>query len=346
MVNAKPSITRLQDPKIIYESSSYPKSGWNKNLEETLREVIKYSNSVKEASILEIGANDGELAKKLIKEGVKEYTIVDPSLNSKEIKDEKINLINDYFGSEVVENTLGKRKYDIIIGLNVFSHISNLHECINSIHKKLKPNGHFLIEFQSEEMIKSKNIDYVYHEHIFYHTATSIETILKESSLEIVEITKINAKGGSLRVIARKEVNQDTYVPELTRLKKEEEIHGIHSVNTWSEMIKQIEEMNFEIKRKMQKVKGLKPIIGTEHVTGTSLTTLLGIEKDLDWIVDDNKQKIGRYTPNAGKEIKSTNEIPEGALIVCLAWRYLANYEAKLKMFDLVVPVVGYNRDD
>ena len=79
------------DPKMIYESSSYPKSGWNKNLEETLSEVIKYSNSVKEASILEIGANDGELAKKLIKgAGVKEYTIVDPSLNSKEIKDKKI----------------------------------------------------------------------------------------------------------------------------------------------------------------------------------------------------------------------------------------------------------------
>ena len=73
------------------------------------------------------------------------------------------------------------------------------------------------------------------------------------------------------------------------------------------------------------------------------LTRLLEIDDKIDWYVDDNSFKRGKYSPGTAKIIKSIDEIPDGSLIICLAWRHLDKYYDKISKFDIVQALPSYN---
>ena len=104
----------------IYESSSSP------DLDNHFNE---YANTLSrlgflKKDILEIGINDGLLARKLIKLNPNIcITGIDPSPQSASINHNQINICNEFFGSSKANEFIGANQYDLIIANNVFSHI-------------------------------------------------------------------------------------------------------------------------------------------------------------------------------------------------------------------------------
>ena len=77
-------------------------------------------------------------------------------------------------------------------------HIENIQEVMKSLKYIISDNGMGVIEFHDATNILEKNhYDYIYHEHIFYFTMTSLTNILKKYGMYAFDFFKSPISGGS-----------------------------------------------------------------------------------------------------------------------------------------------------
>ena len=204
-------INNIVDPKILYDDYIYTSSSspdLEKHFSEYSQSIAKIETLNYNSSILEIGGNDGLLLNKLFKKGFHNLTVIDPAPQVNAC--EEFALVHqNYFGSESCEKFLDHKAIlcDLIIANNCMAHIPNLAKIFKLIFKRLSSNGIFIFEVNSlYHMIVNDVFDYIYHEHIFYHSITSLSNLLGLAKLFINEVKFVDTKGGSFRIICSKAI--------------------------------------------------------------------------------------------------------------------------------------------
>ena len=93
-----------------------------------------------------------------------------------------LGLFFNYKNSKKIKKKFGSQ--DIIVCRNVIPHIEKINDAILGIKKLLNKDGRVYIEFHYAKYLNTKlNYDYIYHEHIFYFTLTSLSNVLKKNGL-------------------------------------------------------------------------------------------------------------------------------------------------------------------
>jgi len=164
------------------------------------------TNGLKIGSILEIGSNDGLFLDILRREFCCQTVGVDPS--------EAINVDCRKAGHDVFDGFFLEKKpdlhskyheFDLIIANNVLSHMDDLRPTFEGITGLLAKNGIFVFEVSyALETFKNCVFDYIYHEHLAYHSIRPLIHLFGEIGLELIEASIVKTKGGSLRVTAQK----------------------------------------------------------------------------------------------------------------------------------------------
>jgi 2-polyprenyl-3-methyl-5-hydroxy-6-metoxy-1,4-benzoquinol methylase len=337
-------IDQTVSPEILYRDYLYNSSSspdLDKHFQEYAMMVKMYIKNA-EAKILEIGVNDGLLIKKLKNQGFSDFTGIDPSPQSANLSLSGLQVVNDYFGQDVASNGVLKHKeYDVIIANNVFSHIEDLASIFGAINSLLSPKGLLIIEVQSLlHLIENCVFDYIYHEHIFYHTLSSIENLFALNGLEVVDVFVRPAKGGSYRIfIAKKGVFNPSYRVEYWKFK--ESIANLTSKKTWdkaSSYLNDLRELTATYVNKFSRIGGYGA-----SATGTVLQKLLLIENSLSYLVDDNQFRQGLYSPGSGIQVYSSEFIQPDDGMVILAWRHIAFFKNKIQNLNYLTPLPYYN---
>ena len=167
---------------------------------------------LKKKKIIEIGSNDGFLSS-ILKEKGADVLAVDASKFMVNIyKKKKINSIHSIF--DFSQSKKIKMKYgeaDIIIANNVFNHSNEPNNFVKGVNNLLKNDGKFIFEQPNfTKGVLSLKFDQIYHEHISYFTAKNIDSILRYNDFKIMNISKNDYHGGSLRTIAVKKKSKIT----------------------------------------------------------------------------------------------------------------------------------------
>ena len=77
--------------------------------------------------------------------------------------------------------------FGLITANNVFAHADNLEEMLDSISSALNSKGYFCFEVSYIlDMVESNVIDYIYHEHIFYYTLSTLNKVLKKKVFPLI----------------------------------------------------------------------------------------------------------------------------------------------------------------
>ena len=115
------------------------------------------------------------------------YIGVDPSPQVSTAASDQIQVINTFFNKSNLESRLPNQLFDVVIANNVLSHIPNMSEALDLISSRLKDDGVLIFEIQSvSSVIDGLVFDYIYHEHIFYHSLSSLFQLLSLSGLHII----------------------------------------------------------------------------------------------------------------------------------------------------------------
>lgn len=307
-----------------------------------------------ESLVVELACNDGYLLQHFGPLGVPVLGI-EPAENVAKLAEQKgIPTRSAFFGTKLAQQlVLEGSKADLIVANNVLAHVPDINDFVNGIHCLLKPAGVATLEFPHiERLIAENQFDTIYHEHFSYLSATVVERVARMHGLRLFDVEKLSTHGGSLRVYL---AHQDSFHPtsarvlDLIELEDRLGLRSLKGYGSFSEKAKQVkrELLSFLIAAKKEG----KRICGYGAPgKGNTLLNYCGIGTDfLDFTVDLNPHKHGRYTPGMHIPIRPIDEIGKARpdYILILPWnlkkeiveqmRYVGDWGAK---FVVPIPTV------
>jgi hypothetical protein len=153
--------------------------------------------------IVDVGSNDGTLLSNFRDGGLRVLGI-EPSQAAEVARRNGIDTLIDYFNPDVavrVRTEHGPAR--LVTAANVFAHIGDVHAVIEGILAMLDDDGVFVSESHYLlDLVETLQYDTVYHEHLRYYAAESLQRLLAMHGLKIFHVKRIPTHGGSIRVYA------------------------------------------------------------------------------------------------------------------------------------------------
>jgi SAM-dependent methyltransferase len=302
------------------------------------------------SKILEIGSNDGFLLSQFLGEasqlvGVDASPYMVSLANSNGVKTfQGVFGESDVLNQEITEDA---KEFDIIIANNVLNHSNNPVNFLRSIANLLSPKGDFVFEVPYWlETIRSLHFDQIYHEHVTYLTAHSVERLLEMADLFINEIEVVDYHGGSLRVIACHKKPSEP-AAGLLKLKEAERLEELRNplryVKYFNDILQQKE--NFLQKLNGYKIKKGEAIFGIGAAAkANTLLTFYGLDNtQIDFLLDASEYKQGKITPITRIPIYPDSHLAaqKGGIGITLAWNIGESIKKKLYTINKNIEVIS-----
>jgi len=324
----------IVEPNFLYNNYTYS-SGRSKGLvnhfKDYAKQVCKKFNPNKDSLVIDIGSNDGTLLK-FFKDHDLRVLGVDPA-NEIALKatSEGIKTIPKFFDQDLATKIVkeyGKAK--IITANNAFAHMDNLKEIMEGIKILMKEDSIFVFEISYLlDVIEKVLLGTIFHEHHSYHSITPLKQFFNNFDMELIDITRNNIQGGSLVGVVqfkKGKYNINNSVNETLKLEKEKKIDEIETFKVFANNLNITKQ---KVKSLFDQITQKKKIIAGFGAarSGTTLITQMQIGNMIEYMVDDNELKQGKYSPGDHILVRPTNYIYEKMpdYLVILAWVHSKN---------------------
>ena len=197
----------IVDPAVLFPPHYAYTSGTTRilreNFAELYQEVMRLYPIEKESLVVDVGSNDGTLLSNFHSAGHR-VCGVEPTDTAKIALGKGIPTVNSFFGPDAASSVLSQHgRAKIVTATNVFAHIENVHEIVESILAMLDDDGVFISESHYLlALMETLQYDTIYHEHLRYYSLQSLTWLLAMHGLEVIHAKRIPTHGGSIRVYA------------------------------------------------------------------------------------------------------------------------------------------------
>lgn len=304
---------RFQIPKnILFPKSYHYRSRFTadvlKGMDDFVNSCKQMSGTLSGKKVLDIGCNDGSLLDFFRVQGA--VTIgIEPTDAYMDAHKKGHVIFNDYLNRKVSEKIIDSYgKPDLITFTNVFAHIENLGEVIDSLKTMISPKTVIVIENHYLGAVIEKNqFDTFYHEHPRTYSYMSFVHIAKSFGLDLLKVEFPSRYGGNIRVyIGSFDIQGGTFQYELlTREKKfYSDLKNMQkNIESWRKAMNSIIRENVN---KYGRIKA-KAFPGRAAI----LIKLLGIDESLISAVYEKpgSMKIGKYVPGTRIPIRSDDDL-------------------------------------
>jgi len=319
-------------PEVLYSNYWY-RSGTNNTMRRHLQGIVEEAIGMigwhDSATVLDIGCNDGTLLgfypSSFTKYGV------DPSDIAQEIK-EPVNVVQDIFPSEELISQLDGRKFDIITSIAMYYDLEDPIAFTRGIKQILSPEGIWIFEMSyMPTMLKMMSYDTICHEHIEYYSLSVIEYILRQVGMQIVNVSKNDINGGSLRCHAAHITNfvykKEEFQQNIKAMRREEfdlELDTDKPYRYFQDRVNIHKEELNALLRKLKKEGKIIHIYGAS-TKGNTILQWCGIDhRIIDCAAERNPDKYGALT--LGTDIPIVSEEESKALnpdyYLVLPWHF------------------------
>jgi SAM-dependent methyltransferase len=296
--------------------------------------------------VVELASNDGYLLQHFAPLGIPVLGI-EPAENVADAAIAKgITTRVEFFGTQLAGTLAAEGKCaDLIVGNNVLAQVPDLNDFVAGMQHLLKPNGVITLEFPHvQQLITENQFDTIYHEHFSYFSLITVSRLAKRHKLRVFDVEQLPTHGGSLRVYLSHDDACHLTTPAVYALLEEEARRGFHKVAGYTAFSKQVQRTKRELLTFLIGAKNAgKTVCGYGAPgKGNTLLNYCGIGTDfLDYTVDRNPYKHGRYTPGMHIPIHPVEMIDRTKpdYILILPWnlqheiigqmRYVADWGAK-----------------
>jgi hypothetical protein len=218
----------------------------------------------------------------------------------------------------------------------------------------LAPNGVITLEFPHlERLIDENQFDTIYHEHFSYFSLVTVERLAAKHGLRIFDVEFLSTHGGSLRVyLCRRDANHAT-LPSVGNLLARERAAGLESIQFYSRFSANVHRTKFQLLSFLIQCKerGAKICGYGAPGKGNTLLNYCGIGTDfLDFTVDRNPYKHGRYTPGMHIPIYPVSAIDEARpdYLLILPWNLKSEIISDMRFVGdwnckFIVPIPNVN---
>ena len=324
-------ITEDVPPEILY-CGDYPyytsvSPGLVKHFTGAAHAMLARTPLAQDAVVIEAASNDGYQLK-VFREAGLEVLGVDPASGPAKVANEAgIDTRCEFFSAAVAESIAAEGKQaDLLTGNNVLNLIQDLDDFARAVDLLLKPGGTVCLEVPYfVATIDQTAFDNVFHQNTTYWTATSLDRFWRRRGLYLNHVEDAPTFGGSLRAYFEREERPSDAVRELLA---EEERRGVPTTAFYAAFANRVEAIKADLHTQiaaLQEAGKRLVAYGAAGGMATTLLSYLGLDgDDLDYAVDINPHKHGRYTSGSRLEIRPAEtlveDVPDVALL--LAWNF------------------------
>lgn len=268
------------------------------------RLINKYE--LHEKKILEIGCGKGDFLDLLCRLGPNKGVGIDPAyikgrVNSED--SERLTFIRDFF-TEKHSNYVG----DFVCCRHTLEHIPNTYEFVSTVRRTIGERFDVTIFFELPDVTRVMDeIAFwdIYYEHCSYFSQGSLGRLFRSCNFDVVDISKdfndqyilIEAKPAKGKP-EKVHKNEET----VNQLEKKVEYFSLHCRETLDQWKKRLDSFSADEQRVV--------IWGSSSKCVSFLSTL-NINAEIEFVVDINPYRHGKYLPGSGKEVRSPQILRE-----------------------------------
>jgi SAM-dependent methyltransferase len=284
--------------------------------------------------VVEIASNDGYLLQYYARRGVPVLGI-EPARNIARVAREQrgIPTISEFFGRRLAEQLVTEgRSADVVHAHNVLAHVPDLNDFLAGIALVLKEDGIAIIEVPYlGDLIGRVEFDTIYHEHLCYFSLHPLAHLFRKHGLRLVDVERIAIHGGSLRVVLRRDrgttVGDEAGRVKSERMLAEEAGAGMNALPFYDEFRSKIEGLRAALRALVQSLKtdGKRIAAYGSSAKGSTLLNYCAIGREtIDFVVDRNPAKQGRFTPGTRLPIYAPEKLLEEKpdYVLLLTWNF------------------------
>jgi len=300
--------------------------------------------------VVDIGSNDGILLKPFKALGAKVLGIEPASKIASLAQKEGVETIDKFFNVQLAKKIVGEYGHvKIATATNVFAHIDDLDEVVAGLNILLYDDGAFIMEAPYlVDFLEKRYFDLVYHEHLSYWSIKSLVVLFKRFDMEVFDVQKVAAHGGTIRVLISKKgaYKKEKSVEKFLVLEKKWKLEQKETYLQFSDKVLENKIKLLELLRKIKSEN--KKIVGYgASAKGNTLLNYFNIGQEfLDYIVDDSPWKQDLYSPGKRIPVVSSKVLASDNVdyILILAWNFAEsimtnNIEFSKKGGHFIIPV-------
>lgn len=317
----------------LYGENYGYRSGLNKDMVQHLHKHVK---SIIEMDLLEpgstvidIGSNDGTTLNAYPSNSFNLIGVDPSSEKFRRYYNEGISTICDFFSQSTMQKAFPEIKARVITSFSMFYDLEDPVKFASEVAALLDEKGVWIFE-QSylPRMLEANSFDTICHEHLEFYSLSSVDYILKQAGLRIMDVSFNETNGGSFVVQAcRENAAHDSKTVKINSVLEKEKSIGLSDGAAFQQFSQRVEEeMNklreFLLRQKAQNkvVKGLGA-----STKGNVLLQYYKIGPDLiSEIGEVNPDKFGRFTPGSHIPIVSQEKLLESKpdYLLVLPWHF------------------------
>jgi SAM-dependent methyltransferase len=278
--------------------------------------------------VAEVASNDGYLLRHAVAAGIRVLGI-EPAANVAEVAVEHgVPTVVEFFGLDRARTLVQEHgRADLLVANNVLAHTPELHDFIAGLAVFLADDGVLTLEFPNVmRLIAENQFDTIYHEHFSYFSFHTVERALAMHDLVVFDVEELATHGGSLRVFAchaTSTANPVSLRVEVQRAR--EQAAGVTDLGTYRAFAERVRRAKRDLLQFLITAKhdGKKIVAYGAAGKGNTLLNYCGIGTDfIDFVVDRNPHKHGKYTPGTHIPIcdPATLRDAQPDLVLILPW--------------------------
>lgn len=323
-------ITETVPPEELFRDYVYFSSfsdGMLRHARQLTTEIIAAQKLRGTSLVIEIASNDGYLLQNYRQAGIPVLGI-EPAMNVAEVarRENGIPTWCRFFGQHLAAQLAAcGQQADVVHAHNVLAHVADLNGFVDGLRIVLKDTGVAVIEVPYlKDLIDNTEFDTIYHEHLCYFSLTSLAHLFTRHRLVIHDVERIAIHGGSLRLFVGKQGQSSSRVQHML---DEEAAWGVDRADFYLSFGQRVERLRHELVALLTKLKseGRRIAVYGASAKGSTLLNYFKIGRDMvDFVVDRNTFKQGRYTPGTHLKIHSPEKLVEDKpdYVLLLSWNF------------------------
>jgi len=279
--------------------------------------------------VIEVASNDGYLLQYFKEKNIPVMGI-EPTANTAEVAMAKgIKTVIEFFGAELAGRFARDWdvRADLLLGNNVLAHVPDIVDFVLGMKLILKEHGVVTMEFPHlMQLVDNNQFDTIYHEHFSYLSFHTVKQIFESQGLKLFDVEEIPTHGGSLRIFATHQENdQQSVSGNVQALLEKEFSKGLNTIGYYDNFQQKALRIKLDLLDFLtkQKRENKKVAAYGAAAKGNTLLNYCGIKNDLvAFVVDANPHKQNKYLPASHIPVMSEDELkaskPE--YIIILPW--------------------------
>jgi len=305
-----------------------------------------------ESLVVELASNDGYLLQYFVQKSIPCFG-VEPASNVAAAAEQKgVPTRVLYFGADVARQLRDEgQRPNLMIANNVLAHVPDLNDFVKGISILLADDGVLTVEFPHVmHTLEQNQFDQIYQEHYCYFSLLTLQKVFAAHGMTVFDLDELPTHGGSLRIYVRHYNDDSKPVTSAVHDVHDLEVaKGLMDIGTYTAFAEQVKETKRKVLEFLIEARrNGKQIVGYGAPgKGNTMLNYCGVRTDfIDYVVDRNPYKHGRFLPGSHIPIYSPEKIAETRpdYILILPWNLRDEISQQLEYTSewgarLVVPI-------